>query len=418
VVVFGALALLFAGTSLSKVLNLPAYRLAATDLTIAVVLYYVTQSLNWSQPWLNETAIVALLLLAAVMTATAGVRLSQNGHAFLLTSLILIAPLIGRFGVLLFHESDLGAALMVSITGALLLYSLLLLLVGAFRASYAWMAAGWSMLLAAVAAYVFTAVGETVHVSLDSLLVVGLMLAALVGLYGRRESEEHPKENLILGAGMLVGLLFTRLGYVVLSLGSPDWEGSVSIIASLLAYSAVTSYVARLLRSRAAALVCTIFALGAAYPYLISLAQGGLPWRVDVAVLFGMLAVTGLASYMLGKGSHDREATVLIPGLAIWGIFSRLVFVLLAHPSIGIDGSAAVTLAWTIYAVILVIVGFRFSMKTLRYLSFVVFGATLGKVMLLDLAALDPGIRVAVLMALGLAMIGGGYWYVRSRQVA
>ena len=74
------------------------------------------------------------------------------------------------------------------------------------------------------------------------------------------------------------------------------------------------------------------------------------------------------------------------------------------------------SLAWTVYAFAIMGLGFLFDFRTLRYSSLAFLTATVLKVLILDLSGAAPGIRVAVLMALGLVLIGGGYWYIQRRQ--
>ena len=76
---------------------------------------------------------------------------------------------------------------------------------------------------------------------------------------------------------------------------------------------------------------------------------------------------------------------------------------------------AALTLGWTLLAIGLMTVGFRFKVPVLRYWGIGVFALTLGKVFAFDLANLDPGIRVCLLLLLGIGMIGAGYWYIRMK---
>jgi len=52
----------------------------------------------------------------------------------------------------------------------------------------------------------------------------------------------------------------------------------------------------------------------------------------------------------------------------------------------------------------------------LRYWALGVFGVTVAKVFLVDLAELDSVIRFAMLALLGTGMMGGGYWYILWRR--
>ena len=60
----------------------------------------------------------------------------------------------------------------------------------------------------------------------------------------------------------------------------------------------------------------------------------------------------------------------------------------------------------------MIVCGFNFKERHLRYWALTLFSITLLKVVAIDLANLDSFIRVGILMLLGIAMIGGGYWYI------
>jgi len=93
-------------------------------------------------------------------------------------------------------------------------------------------------------------------------------------------------------------------------------------------------------------------------------------------------------------------------------------------PGIGVQKSsprprafdASVSVAWTFYAGLLLVIGFRLYAPILRYWALGAFDATIVKVIAYDLAFLDPIIKIVVVMALGSTMIGGGYIYIRSQK--
>jgi uncharacterized membrane protein len=66
----------------------------------------------------------------------------------------------------------------------------------------------------------------------------------------------------------------------------------------------------------------------------------------------------------------------------------------------------------TMTAILMIVCGFNFKERHLRYWALGLFSITLLKVVAIDLANLDSFIRVGILMLLGVAMIGGGYWYI------
>lgn len=82
----------------------------------------------------------------------------------------------------------------------------------------------------------------------------------------------------------------------------------------------------------------------------------------------------------------------------------------------GAQASATVSVVWTFYAIGLIAAGFLRSDRILRVIGLTLFGITAAKVILIDLSILEPAVRVAVLMFVGIAMIAGGHWCVRSRS--
>lgn len=83
---------------------------------------------------------------------------------------------------------------------------------------------------------------------------------------------------------------------------------------------------------------------------------------------------------------------------------------------IGLKSIAAWTASLTLSAIILIITGFLKNDRPLRYTALILFGLTVIKVFLVDLAALDSMVRVIILMLLGFAMISGGYGYISMKK--
>jgi uncharacterized membrane protein len=88
---------------------------------------------------------------------------------------------------------------------------------------------------------------------------------------------------------------------------------------------------------------------------------------------------------------------------------------LLSSRVIGLKTAPALTLAWIVFAIALIALGFIYKARYLRFWSFGVFASALVKIFLYDLADLDPGVRVILLMVLGMGMVGAGYWYIRTQ---
>lgn len=71
---------------------------------------------------------------------------------------------------------------------------------------------------------------------------------------------------------------------------------------------------------------------------------------------------------------------------------------------------------WVLYGSIILALGFIRDERILRFGSFGIFGMTIIKIFTWDLGqSIDPVMRVVILLGLGLAMLGGGYTYIRTR---
>ena len=138
-------------------------------------------------------------------------------------------------------------------------------------------------------------------------------------------------------------------------------------------------------------------------------------WLSPVLLLIPTVALGFL--YILTKRQESNEgaftALCVIPGWFLSTLFLRQESL---RPWIGLNNVASYTAAWVIFAVFLIVVGFKLDRRFLRYWSLAVFATTVAKVFLVDLSELDSIIRVAMLTLLGLGMMGGGYWYILWRR--
>ncbi len=75
------------------------------------------------------------------------------------------------------------------------------------------------------------------------------------------------------------------------------------------------------------------------------------------------------------------------------------------------------SVAWAVYASALLGVGFLRARADLRWSGIVLFGATVGKVLLYDTAALDPVYRVGSFLVLGLLLVGASRLYQKRKPV-
>jgi hypothetical protein len=126
------------------------------------------------------------------------------------------------------------------------------------------------------------------------------------------------------------------------------------------------------------------------------------------------LVVFALAAAGLGLAVRDREAEVAGTGVALF-VVTRLAFLWLTV-NVGMAANEAMTVVMILGSLLYLAIGFLRELAPLRYASFVGLGATVLKVLTIDLAETDPAVRVLLLMGLGLTMLGGGYGYIRHRR--
>ena len=69
----------------------------------------------------------------------------------------------------------------------------------------------------------------------------------------------------------------------------------------------------------------------------------------------------------------------------------------------------------TLYAITLMLLGFRYQQARLRLVSLGLFGVTILKVFLADMARVSTPFRIVSFVVLGLMLIGASYLYYRYR---
>ena len=79
----------------------------------------------------------------------------------------------------------------------------------------------------------------------------------------------------------------------------------------------------------------------------------------------------------------------------------------------GLAGQLALSVTWALYAVGLIAAGIRRSYAPARYLAIALFGVTIGKVLLQDIAGLDRFHRMLSVLGVGVLLLLGSYLYQR-----
>jgi hypothetical protein len=142
----------------------------------------------------------------------------------------------------------------------------------------------------------------------------------------------------------------------------------------------------------------------------------GLPAAVGAGLLVLVAAVAALtASGRLGLVRADAGTAVLWAPLALVALYGATGAVVAAALLVSDDGflagHAAVTVSWTVAALVLLVRGL--TRPALRVAGLVLVAAAVGKLVLFDLVALDGVARVAAFLGAGLVLLAAGTRYAR-----
>jgi hypothetical protein len=254
------------------------------------------------------------------------------------------------------------------------------------------------------------------------LLFFVALLAGFSAVTGTLKSESMPFQ--VGGPAILITLIITRLSIVILE-GPRVPAGSaaaIGLLSSAFLWALLSkrfSWLGALVAGWIAAFVGALSSLFT--DEIINYMNGAfgihpsrhmaLDLSLLVASILGFLAI-GAVTKPNDSKSRNVEQVLAVLLLPLWTRISHL----LLSEIVGISMQASISAAWIAYGCICIAIGFRYKIRILRYFSFAVFGVTVAKVLLLDLSGLDPGIRVVILLALGMAMIVGGYLYIRAKS--
>jgi hypothetical protein len=121
-------------------------------------------------------------------------------------------------------------------------------------------------------------------------------------------------------------------------------------------------------------------------------------WPFIVAASWTLTAV---ALVVLREKASDWEQ-------GLFAVVGGLVFLSAFMGFIPSQLGFAVTLALSLYGLILLVAGFRLNLQTVRWFSYGVFGLAGCKVFFVDIAGLDPGPRVLAFLAAGTVLLLSG----------
>jgi uncharacterized membrane protein len=114
--------------------------------------------------------------------------------------------------------------------------------------------------------------------------------------------------------------------------------------------------------------------------------------------------------------SFDIAAALVTAKLVLFGLLTSEIYSYWAtHEGSDVARDMTLSIAWAVYATVLVVIGLRRNYAPLRYVAFIVFALTILKVFLVDLAHLNRIYRVFSVIALGITLLLTSYLYTRFK---
>jgi hypothetical protein len=280
----------------------------------------------------------------------------------------------------------------------------------------------------------FTHVGRLAAIDLGYPLHMTLLLSALAAVWvvGRRSismtDSDDGRQSVIgllggLMGGLSAGAIYLTLAQILLVPPAP-----ATIITLAVVSCGFSAYLA-LRRWLSTAILASGFAVASFVAYMwpllfLETGAGNLSVRISrplgvyaLPMTVAVLTVVTLAAALSSRLPKLKAPAMLLAMTLNWPLFVQTGLLSLAGVYDVAHWNWLVSGFWVLYAVVLLGLGFLRDQRILRFGSFGIFGATIIKIFTWDLAqSIDPVLRVVILLGLGLAMLGGGYAYIRTRD--
>jgi len=396
----------------------PVAGVALTTLTLAFASYLVNVNTGdgvvVTIPVASEHLLIGLLgvtvFLQMLYARQAGSRMQADGAVFTGTSIL--AGLFARTAVLSLSTSASVLSADKSVTLSLALMSLMSLVI-ALRLRSAGLSIASSIfgLITVAGALLMepTAQPEWHHVAM---LLISAVISALGVLHVSRDWDRNTAPVYFAMGGVVISGAFGRLMQMAGAHQVMGLDEASMIMASLVVLNLVWTGIATWRNNGpnvvvASSLVCFVGLLGITYES---------PLPIGIRTLMAVIPMlTLIVLYVKAPVGEQGQGFWSTLCMGVWWALLTSLFKLHLVPT-GMSPVAAATVSWVTLAFMLIVAGFKFHRRYLRYGSLFLFGVTVGKVFMVDLAELDSLVRVSLLMVLGVVMVGGGYWYILWRR--
>ncbi len=250
-----------------------------------------------------------------------------------------------------------------------------------------------------------------------------------------KENENPPGSQIYYTAGGLLlalGCLFEWYAHCNWQVDSGDVGRANFIMGSILiGIVLVLSFLARplppagLLVKTAGLLVAVAGAIWTAYGmnevyYQAFTVFANIPFVIAMLYVFTLLLAGRLLKQTDSPNAGKLSAAMVLAGLVLlWVLLSEQIyqFWYCAHQYGSADANwrfraqMYISMTWAMYAAVLLVIGFGFRARSIRYLALVILAVLLGKIFIVDTATLRTEYRIAAFLTTGLVLVGVSFLY-------
>jgi|GEM_PF-2768533 len=258
-------------------------------------------------------------------------------------------------------------------------------------------------------AYTVTRLSDPTHILwAESTLILSLL--ALIGYFARLDWDRDQKvQNYIFAfIGTPVTALTFWLIHIVQTQGLGRNESDSLVLSGVLVSCALCASLVKKPWPSLLAPAWIAFLLASFAVFL-----SGPPTLINLILILVAQLSLAVTPEKFNPGYSSHRYLHLVLTIFIVSSIGNLV---LSIPSSNPSASPAVTATWTALSVIFLITGFAARITEVRHAGLALLFLSGAKLILIDLSETAEFIRVAVTLGLGLAMIGGGYLYIKLQN--
>lgn len=386
------------------------------DLGLAGCFYCWRASVE--NPFRLELLLLLGLVVATLLLGWATHRADDATETIVSAVGVLLFAMIGRMAAVAALSPAINLHQVAAVVFVWVPLGVLYVALGAPKGWKIASALGWAGVLLAALIY-FASLSSVAHgMGLELSELFLLVLGCVAGAAISAKHDESKAEVIVVCVGTLLYAFIGRMAAVVAASPAVDLPQFVAVIlawvpmgVALVGWSARRRMTGPLALGWLGILVST-------FVYFVIENPEPLGYGLEASLLLLLIGGSIACGWLTSSVREAADGGLSVMTVLLWALLSRMSLHLLTLPSIGIERVWAVSIAWIALGAGLLAAGFWTDRRALRFWSFAVFGITVGKVFMVDLSEkIDPLVRVAILAGLGMALLAGGYWYIRSGRI-